>query len=58
MTPYTPYSAPTPTFSPAEQHSLRILRARYQLSRDFFSLRELASLRFVRWLYQTGRLAP
>jgi hypothetical protein len=34
------------------------LRARYRESRDLFSRREMAHLRFVHWLVQTGRLLP
>ena len=36
----------------------RALRERYQQDRDLFSARERARLRFVRWLYRTGRLTP
>jgi hypothetical protein len=32
------------------------LRARYQQGADLWDERELAHLRFVRWLVQTGRL--
>jgi hypothetical protein len=46
------------TFSPAEQQALQILRARYQQDRDLFSTQERRYLRFLRWLYQTGRLVP
>jgi hypothetical protein len=38
--------------------ALRALRARYKESRDLFSAREMAYLRFLRWLVHTGRLAP
>ena len=48
--------APAPTFSPAESSALRALRAQYQQHRDLFSARELARLRFQRWLYHTGRV--
>jgi hypothetical protein len=37
---------------------LRPLRARYEQTRDFFSPKELARLRFWRWLYSTRRLIP
>lgn len=53
----TPLSDPRVPFTPAEQHALRSLRARYQQDRDLFSPSELARLRFLRWLVQTGRLA-
>ncbi len=33
-------------------------RARYGESHDLFSPREMAHLRFLRWLIHTGRLAP
>jgi hypothetical protein len=41
-----------------ERHALHTLRERYQHDHDFFSARELARLRFLRWLYETGRVAP
>jgi hypothetical protein len=34
------------------------LRHRYQQSQDLWNDRELAHLRFLRWLCQTGRLEP
>lgn len=37
--------------------ALVALRARYRESRDLFSPREMAHLRFLRWLVQTGRRA-
>jgi len=46
-----------PAFTQAERASLRRLRARYRAGRDLFDAKELARLRFIRWLYQTGRLA-
>jgi hypothetical protein len=51
----TPSTAPA--FTPTQRATLRALRARYRASRDVFDSKELARLRFVRWLYQTGRLA-
>jgi hypothetical protein len=33
------------------------LRARYEVSRDLFSAREMARLHFLKWLIQTGRMA-
>lgn len=42
-------------FSPEEQQVLASLRNRYEQGLDLFSERELAGLRFLRWLYQTGR---
>ena len=58
MTTPTGSPAPTTTFTPAEWHTLRVLRTRYQQDRDFLSERERARVRFLRWLYVTGRLAP
>jgi hypothetical protein len=49
---------PAVTFSTSERRALRALRARYQQNRDLFSTRELAYLRFLRWLYRTGQLVP
>ncbi len=46
----------TVTFTPQERLRLLALRARYQQSRDQLDERELARLRFLRWLYETGRL--
>jgi hypothetical protein len=43
-------------FTPAEREALDRLRERYSQGRDLFSDRELARLRFLRWLYHTGRL--
>jgi hypothetical protein len=45
-------------FTECEQEALRRLRLRYQESRDLFNDRELARLRFVRWLHETGQLVP
>lgn len=39
------------------QARLTELRSLYQLGGDL-SAREVARLRFIRWLYLTGRLAP
>ena len=51
--------APLPQcFSQRERHLLRALRADYQVGRDFLGARELGRLRFIRWLYRTGRLTP
>jgi hypothetical protein len=55
MTPST--SPAAPAFTRAERATLRTLRARYRAGRDLFDHTELARLRFVRWLYQAGRLA-
>jgi hypothetical protein len=32
------------------------LRARYQVTRDLFSAREMARLLFLRWLVRAGRM--
>lgn len=45
------------TFTPEEWSTLQRLRARYQQSADLLTERELAQLRFLHWLVQTGRLA-
>jgi hypothetical protein len=49
---------PPPAFTPAQWQALQALHTRYQQDRDLFSTRERARLRFVCWLYQTGRLVP
>jgi hypothetical protein len=43
-------------FTGAERVALWELRVRYRTSGDLFGRQELARLRFVRWLYRTGRL--
>jgi hypothetical protein len=45
-------------FTTGERRALRALRERYRQERDLFSHHEMARLRFLRWLYQRGRLAP
>lgn len=46
------------TFSRRERRALRALRARFRQDRDVFGAHEVARLRFVRWLYRSGRLVP
>ena len=46
------------TFTRAQARLLRTLRSRYQQDHDLFTAQELAHLRFIRWLYLSGRLAP
>ncbi len=46
------------TFAATEREALDRLHSRYQQSGDTLSERELARLRFLRWLYRTGRLVP
>ena len=53
----TPMTATT-TFTADQRRALRALRERYRQGRDLFSDHEMARLRFLRWLYQGGRLAP
>ena len=45
-------------FTRAEWDSLCVLRTRYQQDPELSSERERAHRRFLRWLYQTGRLEP
>jgi hypothetical protein len=47
-----------PEFTATELQALQQLRTRYTAVHDFLSVQELARLGFVRWLVQTGRLAP
>jgi hypothetical protein len=57
MTSQAPSTAPTPIkFATQELRALRMLRTRYEEGGDLFSAHEMAHLRFVRWLVQTGRL--
>jgi hypothetical protein len=48
----------TIAFSRGEMRTLSILRRNYQEGRDLFNARERVCLRFLRWLYRTGHLAP
>jgi hypothetical protein len=58
MTTQTSTAVRAATFTRPQWCALRALRERYQQDRDLFSARERARLRFVRWLYHTGRLVP
>ena len=51
-----PHSSPNTTFTPDERQALVRLRARHEHKCDCFSTRERARLRFLQWLYETGRL--
>jgi hypothetical protein len=44
-------------FTDQELARLSALRRRFQQDQDLFSERELARLRFLRWMCETGRLA-
>jgi hypothetical protein len=44
-------------FTVPEWAALFALRMRYQQYHEILSARELAHLRFIRWLYRSGRLA-
>jgi hypothetical protein len=44
-------------FTRAQHLTLCVLRDRYAEAGDLFDEAELNRLRFLRWLYQTGRLA-
>ena len=54
----TPRTLSTLVFTAAQQRALHLLQRRYQEDRDFFTRREVARLRFLRWLVQTGHLVP
>ena len=58
MTTHTATITPLPGFTREERHALWALRERYQHDHDLFSARELAHLRVLRWLYETGRVGP
>ncbi|HEY7779081.1 MAG TPA: hypothetical protein VIC85_02605 [Ktedonobacterales bacterium] len=47
---------PVDTFTREETAALYALRYRYLQTHDLLSRRELERLRFLRWLYDTGRL--
>ena len=44
------------TFSAPEQQKLQELRNRYGDDRDIFTPQEKERIRFLRWLYQNGRI--
>ena len=54
----TPDAPSTAAFTQDEQDALTALRALYFESHDLLSGRELERLRFLRWLYETGRIEP
>jgi hypothetical protein len=56
MSPATATPTTPERFSARERTALCRLRTRYQQDHDLFSAPELAHLRFVRWLYRSGRL--
>jgi hypothetical protein len=58
MTTPTWTAARAATFTRLQWCALRALRERYRQDRDLFNARERERLRFVRWLYRTGRLVP
>ena len=58
MTTQTAATVPLTVFGAREWRTLCALRMRYRQDRDLFNDRELAHLRFLRWLSQTGRLVP
>ena len=47
---------PLVSFSQREQRILHSLRADYLVGRGYLGAREIEHMRFVRWLYRTGRL--
>jgi hypothetical protein len=49
-------TVPMTEFTADQWEALGRLRACYRARIEFFSPRELAYLRFLRWLYQSGRL--
>ena len=53
---HAPDAPSTAAFTQAERDALSALRSRYFESHDLLSGRELERLRFLRWLYETGRI--
>jgi hypothetical protein len=51
-----PITAPEITFNREQMRTLSALRELYQEQSGFFTQRELAGLRFVRWLDRTDKL--
>jgi hypothetical protein len=56
-TTHTPLPA-NAAFTAGRAVTLHALRARYRETREFFTPMEMVRLRFLRWLYETGRLMP
>jgi hypothetical protein len=57
MTNTTPRGATTEeAVSAVQTRAWQALRNRYREDQDLFTARELAHLRFLRWLVRTGRL--
>ncbi len=54
----SPLAHPASPFTQTLRQALQALQRQYRLDRDLFTSRELAQLRFLRWLYTTGRLVP
>ena len=46
------------SFTCCEWVALLQLRRRYQVGHDLWSAHEVERLRFLRWLYVSGRIAP
>ena len=46
------------TYTPGERQALSQLRRHYLQQEEMWTARELARLRFVRWLYRTRRTLP
>ena len=46
------------SFTCREWVALLQLRRRYQVGHDLWSAHEVERLRFLRWLYVSGRIAP
>ena len=53
---HAPDAPSTAAFTREEMDALSALRSRYFESHDLLSGRELERLRFLRWLYQIGRI--
>ena len=57
LEPVVPRTAPTqPSVTRAARCAVRLLRAGVRYERNLFDAREVARLRIVRWLSQTGWL--
>jgi hypothetical protein len=54
----TPSKTRITTFTHDQRRAVLALRWQYRQDRDFFTARERAHLRFLRWLYHSGRLTP
>ena len=57
-TAHEPIAFAETTFTVEQARALEALRSRFREDHDLFTRRELARLRFLRWLVRTARFIP